>query len=165
MIAKSYILANLRQLQSAYDKSSGKHSLYFSKLAILELCGWIEMSVDDIVERYSRKILKEQNNITAMEDAISGVYGFHYKKHFRKMLTSAVGLAGVEKIESIVPPVVMVRLTSQLGSLSTMRNSLAHTYVKGKPGTLNIDAPSTTIGRFQHVYEGLVEVEKALKTL
>ena len=165
MIAKSYITSNLKQLESAYNKSTGKHSLYFSKLAILELCGWIEMSVDDIIDQYARRKLHQQSNISAMEEAVRGVYGFHYKKHFRKLLISAVGLTGVEKIEQNVSPVVLARLTSQLGSLYTMRNSLAHTYVKGRHGTINIDAPSTTIGRFQNIYDGLVEVETALKAL
>lgn len=165
MIAKSYITSNLKQLESAYNKSTGKHSLYFSKLAILELCGWIEVSVDEIFEKYARKKLKELDNVSSMEVAIRGVYGFHYKKHFRKLLISAVGLTGAEKVEANVSPVVLARLVSQLGSLYTMRNSLAHTYVKGRHGTINIDAPSTTIGRFKNIYDGLVEVEAALKAL
>ena len=50
MIAKSYILANLNALDARYKRASrAKDALFASKLALLELCGWIEESMDDIV--------------------------------------------------------------------------------------------------------------------
>jgi hypothetical protein len=52
MIAKTYILNNLSTIEKLYnDSSSIKNSLFYSKLAILELCGWTEESMDDIIKK------------------------------------------------------------------------------------------------------------------
>ena len=60
MIAYSYIENNLDQLDKRYVKSkTSRDASYYSKLAILELCGWIEMSIDDCIVRSANRILKD----------------------------------------------------------------------------------------------------------
>ena len=71
-------------------------ALLFSKLATLELCGWIEVSMDDIVLRHSRRTLREPVNRAFCEKRIvKPIYGFDYDIHFRKMLMGLIGLEGV----------------------------------------------------------------------
>ena len=61
MVAKNSILpGNLRSLDYRYRRahSALKEALFCSKLAILELCGWIEESMDDMVRRCATEALE-----------------------------------------------------------------------------------------------------------
>ena len=108
MIARSYILDNLTTLDRKYRNSTTtKESLFYSKLAVLELCGWIEESMDDIVLRCARRHLKDQANIDYVhEDIVKRTYGFDYQRHFRRMLmrwSYIVGQFGSQvKVSSVV---------------------------------------------------------------
>lgn len=165
MIAKTYILENLKGLNSRFLRSNKpKDGLYFSKLAVLELCGWIEMSMDDVVLRVSQKKLSDQRNIKYVEnDVIARTYGFQYQKHWRSMLIRTLGIVTVEKIELTVDQQKRAGLEAELTNLATIRNSLAHTYVRGTQ--LQVDAPSVTLGRFSNLHEGLKEFETVILNL
>ena len=132
--------------------------LYYSKLAVLELCGWIEVSIDDFALRAVRKRVGDPSKRRKFSDnVINKVYGFHYTKHFRRIACSAVGEIVVARVEEEMDQTKRAQLESDLNSLAVSRNSLAHTYVKGF--TQQIDAPSTTIQRFNRIYAGLIEFE------
>ncbi|NIJ61137.1 hypothetical protein [Qipengyuania flava] len=163
MIAKTEIERTLKGLQHRYRSAkTQKEPLWLSKLAIIELCGWIEVSLDDLVVRLAKKAVRESGNLHHIETVVVDKnYGFHYKKHFRNMLMASVGLQGVEALESVVSAVSKAQLESELGTLHISRNRLAHTYVKGV--TANIDAPSVTIGRFNRIYGALKEYEAAVQ--
>ncbi len=162
MITKSYIESNLKDLERRFNKArTQREPLYFSKLAVLELCGWLEISIDDLVRRAVRKRVKDARVLTNFEDAvINPVYGFHYKKHFRKMVCGAVGEVNMHDIETKMDQLKRQQLIAELNALSVNRNSLAHTYLKGT--TQNIDAPSRTISRFRITYDCLKEFEKEI---
>jgi hypothetical protein len=50
MIIKGYIENTLKELDRLYNKhTSLKKDIYYSKLAVIELCGWIEETCDAIV--------------------------------------------------------------------------------------------------------------------
>ena len=54
MIAKSYILSNIKRMNYKYIQArSNKEALFFAKMALIELSGWIEESMDDIIIRAS----------------------------------------------------------------------------------------------------------------
>ena len=162
MIAKTEIERALKGLQHRYRSAkTQKEPLWLSKLAIIELCGWIEVSLDDLVLLLARKTVTNSGYAKHIrEKIIDRNSGFHYKKHFRTMLTASVGFEGLEIIEAAVNPVSKARLESELGALSITRNSLAHTYIKGVAAA--IDAPSVTIGRFNRIYPALKEYEAAV---
>jgi|SRR5690606_4633149 len=165
MIAKSYIESNLKQLDRLYGSAgTQKKELYYSKLAILELCGWLEESMDDVVQKCANRALKEANNRSYVtEKIIKPTYGFEYEKHFKKMLISVVGLVTIEKVESKVDPLVYARFISALGNLKVARNKEAHTHIKGVMRT--IDAPSVTLRNFQYVHDGLKAFDSQLRTM
>lgn len=164
MITKTYIQSNLRFLNSRFLKSkTQKDALYASKLAILELCGWIEVSVDDLFQRVTTKRLLLQKNQNEFEsNVLNRIYGFSYDKHFRKLLIHSFGLINIEKLEQKVDQTKRSRLETELTNLKSARNTLAHTYIKGV--TQSIDAPSVTIARFPSIYEGLKEYESVIKS-
>ncbi len=163
MIAQTYIVGNLQSINRAYLKTaSHKESLFLSKLAILELCGWIEESMDDIVMRCAMRHLKLQcNRSYCREEFINKTYGFDYQRNFRFMLIRLLGLVNVEKIESRVDQVKYDTMKGALSSLRLQRNAEAHTHLKGTARAIN--APSKTIGQFQPLFEGLMEFDRVIR--
>lgn len=164
VISKTYIQENLRNLDRAYKNAQKPKPLYyFSKLAILELCGWIEVSMDDIILRHcNRHLSLPQNRKFVEKDIVKRTYGFDYNNHFRAMLIRLVGIIEIERIESDTDPVVQALFVSNLTSLKTLRDSLAHTYTKTL-GT--IDAPEITRARFEPLYRGLCAYDQELRAL
>jgi hypothetical protein len=163
MIARTYVLSNLRALDSLYRNSESiKKSLFYSKLAILELCGWIEESMDDVILRCSTRCLGTSANRRYVKDSIvRRTYGFDYEKHFREMLIRLIGLVNVERLETRVDRGKQARLQAALAALVVVRNSEAHTHLKGV--TRAINAPSVTLSQFNDVYEGLVEYDRVIR--
>lgn len=164
MVNKSSIFSNLELIEKLYNTSSSTEALLYSKLAIIELCGWIEESMDDIVKEYANIKLNNIDNINFLDDEIIGKnYGFEYDKHFRKMLMQVIGIVGLETLEKNVNKNKLQRMKSSLGTLKGPRNTESHTYIKGT--TRTIDAPSVTKRKLMDVYEGLKNFEAELKKL
>jgi hypothetical protein len=163
MISKTYIQSNLTKLEKMYNKSSStQDSLFFSKLAIIEMCGWIEISMDDIINRLAKRILRDISNLKYIEkDVIKRNYGFAYDDHFKKMLISLLGIYGVEKLESKVNPLFFTPMVATLKNLKTIRDQEAHIYIKGT--TRSIDAPSITRSKFSSIFNGLKDIDEVLK--
>lgn len=165
MVDKSSILRNLSIISRLFDKTSNpKEALFYSKLAILELCGWIEESMDDVVKNCGNRKLRNSHNIVFLEkDIIKKVHGFDYNNNFRKMLMQVIGLIMLETIESRVDQTKLQHMQAALNALKSQRDPVAHTHIKGV--TIRIDAPSVTKQRFMDVYEGLKSFEHELKRL
>jgi hypothetical protein len=163
MITKCYILKILKDLDRGYNQStSHKKATYYSKLALIELCGWIEESMDDVVLRCAKRNLKSPSALKLVEDAvIKNCYGFTYKKHFRHMLVQVIGLTGVERVETMVDPAIDSQFRSDLGNLKVARDAEAHMHLKGF--TRSIDAPSLNLARFNSLYTGLKEYDRVIK--
>lgn len=140
-----------------------RSTVLYSKLATLELCGWIEMSMDDIVERLGRKKLRDPAHLAQVQNVIRRTYGFKYEQHFRGMLQAVIGLHGVAAMERRVDPALFLPLCATLNALKPDRDEAAHQYIKGT--TPNFDAPSATLAKFNTVYLGLVEVDRVLRRL
>lgn len=161
MIAKRHIEASLKGLQAKFKASNPKDSLYYSKLAILELCGWIEESMDETVLSCARKRLKGADNLKSFEnDVVRRTFAFDYDK-FRMMLIRLIGLINVERLEAKMDPAIRVKFEATLATLKVARNTEAHTHIKGV--TRSINAPSVTISHLQDVYVGLRHIERLLR--
>ena len=164
MVKKTGIQSNLNQIEKLYQKYTvGRRGLYFSKLAIIEACGWIEESMDDIIRGCANKHLKEPKNLRSVENLVKRTYGFHYEDNFRDMLIHIIGIIKLEILEQIFDQHKFTQMTSSLGVLKQRRDELAHTYIKGTTPT--IDAPSLTKNRFLNVYEGLKDVESSIRKM
>lgn len=162
MIVRTNILSNLKALDRNYKKAGTlRESLFYSKLAVLELCGWIEESMDDVVLRCARRNLKYSASLKFIEEqVVKRTYGFQYDEHFRRMLIQLIGVVNVERIGKSVDQTKKARLLSALGTLKAVRNAEAHTHIKGV--TRHIDAPSVSLGRFPAL-DGLIEFEATLR--
>ncbi len=161
MIAKSYIRKNLTFYNKKYLSSGKLEALVYSKIAILELCGWIELSMDDMVRTCAKKNLKSAPYLKHVEKQIIWkTWGFDYEADFKDMIVRLVGLIVFEKIESKLTSSDLQKFKAALGTLKTIRNSEGHTYLKGL--TRNIIAPSATMALHKDVEKGLLEFEKRL---
>jgi len=103
MITKSHLLKNFNELDKLYNgatnKENDKQAIYYSKLALLELCGWIEESMDDIIRGYSNPKLKGKDNKEYLKNDIIGRNnGFSYTG-FREILVKTIGIIQLEKLE------------------------------------------------------------------
>jgi hypothetical protein len=156
MIVKRYILKTLGSLDSRYNQAlrtpTPEDSVYFSKLAILEYCGWIEETFDQIVRRSVKDKLKTIVFQQILETNIIGnTHGFQYKAHFRPMLMRAIGLKDMETIETHLKNTGQFEiLISELDSVKEYRNRAAHTWIDGT--TRTYPAPSLTKSKFEKVY-------------
>ena len=136
----------------------------YAKLGVLELCGWVEESMDKIVIEASCRSLTAQSHRDYIEKQIvKRVHGFEYEDHFRKMLIGVIGLKGVQEMELQVDRALFDPMCGALNTLKPNRNSYSHTYLKGT--TLVIDAPSVSIQHCQTIFAGLRDLENVLQTI
>lgn len=156
MVVKKHILKTLTSLDDSFTSAlrspSPEQSVFFSKLAILEYCGWIEEVFDQIIRRSVKGQLKTQEFRQMLETSVIGnTHGFQYKKHFRTMLTRAVGLRKAEIIEKYLKDSRQFDiLVSELGNIKRDRDSAAHTWIDG--ATRTYPAPSFTKSQFERIY-------------
>jgi len=143
MLPKEPIETTLKDLQRLYDHhSDSNHKIYFSKLALLELCGWIELAQDEIIKSYSSTKLTKQSNKDEIEKLVLKTYGFSYKNHFRQMIIQLIGFTKTEILEDNLTGDILI-LKTQLGALSGLRNPSAHTPISGTISTYQ--SPSTML--------------------
>jgi hypothetical protein len=162
MIAYTYIRKNVRSLNSRYQRArSIQDASYYSKLAILELCGWIETSLDELILGAGYRILKKDKNKKYLKKRVKMVYGFDYEIHFTSMIVALFGISGFEKIENSIDDHIVVNFKNELINLKTRRDSLAHTYTRG--ATTHYDAPSITLSRLENVAAGILAYDAALR--
>jgi hypothetical protein len=154
MIVKKNILSSLKKLDILYNISmtstSHSDSVFYSRLAVLELGSWLEESFDDIVARSLKGKLKTVQFKDILRGYIKATHGFKYKKHFRPLMIRAIGLYQMEKIHNYLDSSGQLQiLESTLDTISDKRNPAAHTSFIGTP---SYPAPSTTLGQLDRLY-------------
>ena len=170
MIEKDDIERTLNVLKNLYDETAtsshpDSHRLlfFYSKLAILELCAWIEETQDKIILDHIRLNLQKESNIEDVRKLIKRNSSFDYSK-FRSLLIHVIGIISLEKLEArLEESDTMQRIKSELGSLKNDRDNFAHTHLKEI--TPRYDAPSLTYGKFIKIYDLLQKIESALNAL
>ena len=121
--------------------------------------------MDDIVIRMAKRLLSDPvDRATYESEFVNRVHGFDYQIHFhfRLLLMGLIGLQGVVLMEGGVDPSLFAPMRGALSSLKPLRDSHAHTYLKGS--TLKLDALSVSLARFSVLYAGLKNVETVLRT-
>lgn len=161
MISNTTILQTITHLDALYQKNHGAiDGLYFAKLATLEVCGWIEESMDSIVLSYATRHLTDSGNIDyTRSEIIKKTHSFDYDR-FRLMLMRVIGIILLEKLEMSLNTAKLSKMKGSLSILKDRRDQQAHTHIKGR--TVHIDAPSVTARHFQNVYDGLIDIESLL---
>lgn len=163
MVTLSTIQANLKSLDRKYNKATSiKDSLFYSKLALLELCGWIEESMDDIIRRHAGRHLTKKCNLDHVKtQIIKRTNSFDYHQNFRNMLIRLIGIIGVEQLETRLDQHKLQVFTATLATLKQARDSEAHTHIRGI--TRRINAPSATLALLPSLFEGLRDFDSAIQ--
>jgi 2-iminobutanoate/2-iminopropanoate deaminase len=163
MVRKGTISRNLKEIERLYSRARAtKTQFYFAKLAILELCGWLESAQAGLIQRSLSRCVLEPANRKMVQERIEQTHGFGYGKHFRPLLVQIVGLSRFERIEQEFDSGgSLSRLQSLLAKLKDPRNMAAHTHTHGV--LPNVDAPSIVRRDLEDVYSYLRELERLLK--
>jgi hypothetical protein len=133
------IQKELEKLDRLYNPVSDD-AHYYSKLALLELCWWLEFVMDELLKDWVARNLKEKKNIDKMTEIIDKTHWFTYAKHFRKALVSLVWYSRLEKVEGRMWGDIAT-LEALLNALQTKRNDLAHTHT-AKTSRSSYETPS-----------------------
>lgn len=165
MIPTASVRQNVAVLSKAYKNAEEpKLQLFYAKLALIEVCGWIEETIDALVLRHAKHILFTTDEYDRYrKEIVDKQYGFHYKDNIVPMLVGLFGRSGVNEFESYHNRVVLEMLKSSLGSLKEARNAYAHTHIKGVTPT--VMAPSLLQVYFVRVCDGLNEMELAFRLM
>jgi hypothetical protein len=163
MIPKANIDLNLDRLEILYNAATNPlDALFYAKLAIIELGGWVEQSIDLIIKDLVNRFIEKPENLKLMEERIKRTYAFHYNENFRYLLTLVVGITNVERLEAIVDPSKFAILTATLSALKTVRDAEAHTHLCV---TKTLNAPSVSKANLIYIYDGLVDIEVKFSTM
>lgn len=161
---KAEIDITLGKLITLYDSSTDvDQPLYYSKIALLELSGWAEISMDTIIRNYCDSKLAKKENKATIYKKVEHNSSFLYK-NFRELLISSIGIISTEIIESKTTSSKFCKMTTALSNLYKRRNDFAHTYI-GFPITSTYDAPNTLVSYKDDIFNGLEEIENLLQTL
>jgi hypothetical protein len=150
------VLADLDSLHSSPGITAQRQN-YYGKLALIELCGWIEQSLDNMARVHCSSI----RNMNELDMLLKNVHGFNYK-NLRSILIQITGIVNVLDIEhSLITKGASYQiLNSQLGSLSSKRNDAAHTHMPGVQVTY--DAPSRILAELNQIEPSLLDMQYEL---
>lgn len=138
-----------------------------SKLAVLELCGWLEGEFDRLIRVVEAGRLNDAPWVES--ELIDKTNGFHYAKHWRQMLCRVVGEVFVRRVEAEMEaahPTELEQLRSLLGQLWKDRCSYAHAdYNTNVAAQQRFNAPSFTIGQHARLQLLLSRYEAAMMSV
>jgi len=121
-----------------------------SKLAVLEMCGWIEEEFDLVIRDVDALSLRDSEWVN--DNIISKNSGFTYDTHLRQMLVKLIGEFLVKRIEAALEvshPGDLAQLRNLLLQLWRMRCALAHTALAAAPHRqYTLNAPSITMMQY-----------------
>lgn len=154
----------LLRLDTEYNASIADPDMpiFFSKLAVIELSGWLEDSVDDILYEYIGQHLLDSDVIDPVKDIIQKNYGFKYSSNILKICLSVLGANNWENIVDKLKPVEYQNLKTITGSLTNSRNKAAHT---SSVVTRTFNAPSSTLADFRKLKPSIQIIEREVKMM
>lgn len=141
-------------------------SRLLSKLALLELCGWLEGEFDRLALVAEAGRLSDPDWVR--KKVIKRTNGFTYDDHWRVMLVAIVGEVFARRVEHVFDqqcPGDRDRLKTTLDALWKVRCSFAHADVGANiAAQQTFDAPSVTLARFRSLRVLLGNLEQAMTT-
>lgn len=152
----------LKTLDSKYSESMTDMDLpiLFSKMSIIEFSGWIEQSMDQILNEYLNTHIVEGYITKYIQQQIKNNHGFHYKNNILKILSMTIGAYNLENILDKIDPTLFRTI---LNKYSKERNAVAHTHIAGI--TPSIITPSITLQDFKNIKPIITTIEKEINSL
>ena len=136
----------------------------YSKLAVLEFCGWLEVSFDTLWHDYVDRNLAVPDNVTRIKKIIKKNYGFAYNDNIYPLMCSVLGVNNWENILDAFPTADFANMNAVLNSYISIRNSAAHTNTT--PGvTPSFMAPSSVMYDYNKVKPAFQYLERSFNAL
>lgn len=160
------VAATLLELDVWYKEPalSNDRPKLLSKLAVLELCGWLEVEFDRLIRLVEVGRLNDADWVEA--NVIKKTNGFAYVDHWRPMLCKVVGEVFARRVELAMEnahPSELDQLKSLLGQLWKTRCSFAHADMNTNVAAQQtFNAPSWTISQHTKLKEMLARYEAAM---
>lgn len=165
------VYRTLNLLSRRYDRVQNTHTRYtmtelecICKMAILELGGWIECTLDEILKDYVRRKISDSAEATKVDKEIDRVFGFSYERNFNPLVERIIGVENYYKIKCVLrskgewDPFV-----SELDAFWHVRGGAAHTNFNGT--ARSFDAPTATISRLQKLYPVVNEIRRIISKM
>ncbi|WP_455524138.1 hypothetical protein [Porphyromonas endodontalis] len=161
MVNYTDIENTLKDLDSTYSTFMSHPSLpeLLSKTALIELCGWIEDSIDQILYDYLGSRLSNLDLVKNIKDQIKRNHGFKYESVLG-MLSMAIG---ARDLEILLSKIQFPILEGHLNAYSSKRNKAAHTHIVGTTPTY--DAPSKILQDFKSIMSVITVIEREIGSL
>lgn len=167
VLANEEISATLKELECRFlaDGVADRELELLSKLAIIELGGWVEERFDEIVVEYvQRKLTDNEEMDRIRKEVIDKVYGFDYDSDIRPMIERVIGSVNYCVIKAnLIHSGGYFILKSVLGELRHERNRVAHTHWMGV--TRKLAAPSSVINWLKRIYPHINDIEKCIRNM
>lgn len=161
--------STLRQLDTWFNEPSqgSDRPKLLSKLATLELCGWIEGEFDRLA------LLAEQGRLADADwvkvHVISRTSGFLYDSHWRAMLSRLVGEVFARRVEQKMEtdyPGDLDNLKTMLGTLWKIRCDFAHADMAANVAAQQtFQAPSWSLNQHRLLKKLLLRYEQSLSLI
>ena len=163
MIYTSRIRSSLDFLEQQYSLHVGSRQrerpIMFAKLAVLEYCGWLEESFDELARNCVRSKLRTKQSRDILEARIKITHGFVYQTQARPLIGFALGTVRLLRLErELARDGSLDVLRTNLEYMSQLRNRAAHTFTRG--ATSSYDAPSAVIRNFNQTSPILLQMWK-----
>ena len=171
MLSSVELHQNINVYQKHYNSAQNLRELLLSsKAALLDVCGWLEEAMDQVVIDCARRCNLSIVRLKSVESYyVKRTNGFDYERHFEKMLTAVVGFKVLEQAETQIGVTTLTPFTSALSSLVPLRNHYAHTHLDtAQPYPQNvtsIPAPSSLVPFVVQAEVALQSMENALLCL
>lgn len=159
MISSQRLRLTLAYLESQYN-ASATHAdpvvaTLYCKMAVIELCGWVEQYFDSISVAAARSTTTTSAK-AYLAKKVKLVYGMNYEKHCKTILLSTLGVDMLGVVEDIVEQNGGIsRLAGELSTLYTDRNGAAHTHVAS---TSSYVSPSIVISKLNIIEPILFDI-------
>jgi len=164
MIDKAKIEGTVNDLNAKYNNKSSTNDdmLLYSKLAVMEFCGWIEESFDLILREYMTKVNIDNANIDFInKNIIRPFSSFEYQK-LKFLLLSMFGIKNIQTIETAIGT-DFEKFKSILGTFQDKRNKIAHTFISGTQQ--QIAAPSEVLTNLTNLFPIMQKLETEVNRL
>ena len=162
MIDYSSISETLKLIKTLYDKEGSTlvESTLYSKMAVMELCGWIEVSFDKIWLSYIDKNVSSETVIRTIKEKIKKTYSFAYEANLSPIFCMLMGGKAVEELEACVGDIDMKVLRDELDSLKKKRDKFAHVHTDGTQQSFS--SPSDVWFIFNRIKPIIEKIENKL---
>jgi hypothetical protein len=156
----------LRELDTWFKEpeTSNDRTKLLSKLAIIELCGWLEVEFDRLIRTVATGRISDADWVEV--NVIKNTNGFTYNNHWRAMLCKVVGEVFARRVEAAMEaahPAELEQFKSLLGQLWKDRCSFAHADITTNVAAAQLfNAPSWTINQHMKLKQILARYETVM---